>query len=171
MASNRRKYYQGPHCKQRRNCLQGDTNSQKDGCAVGGCVQWGRPEFHACRYGTLLKAGNKILLVTVCILCPVQLLRLYLFLFHVRWCFACVYGCGTGQLWSAMWVLGVEPRFSGRAASALNYGVISPGILMITFNYRHHISKIILICVFEGFFCFVLVFVGWFVCLRQGFSV
>lgn len=35
----RRKYYQGPHCKQRRNCLQGDTNSQKDGCAVGGCVQ------------------------------------------------------------------------------------------------------------------------------------
>ena len=34
----RTKHYQDPHCKQRRNCLQGDTNSQKNGCTVCGCL-------------------------------------------------------------------------------------------------------------------------------------
>ena len=35
---NRTKHFQGPHCKQRRNCLQGDTDSQKNGCTVCGCL-------------------------------------------------------------------------------------------------------------------------------------
>jgi hypothetical protein len=29
-------------------------------------------------------------------------------------------------LWGAMWLLGIEPRFSGRAASVLNCWAISP---------------------------------------------
>lgn len=36
--NHRTKHYQGPHCQQRRNRLQGDANSQKNGCAVRGCL-------------------------------------------------------------------------------------------------------------------------------------
>lgn len=31
-----------------------------------------------------------------------------------------------GELWAAIWVLGMEPRFSGRAARPLNHSTISP---------------------------------------------
>ena len=34
------------------------------------------------------------------------------------------------QLWAAMWVLGSEPRSSGRAASALYHGVISLDLML-----------------------------------------
>ena len=32
----------------------------------------------------------------------------------------------TDSLWAAMWVRGSEPRFSGKAVSALNHWAISP---------------------------------------------
>ena len=50
------------------------------------------------------------------------------FLFYVHWCFTCMHAWGCRilwtliyrQLWASMWVLGIEPRSLGRAASALN---------------------------------------------------
>jgi hypothetical protein len=56
-------------------------------------------------------------------------LMIYLFLFYVHWCFACMYVCVRMsdllelELWiivNAMWVLRIEPGSLGRASSALN---------------------------------------------------
>ena len=55
-------------------------------------------------------------------------------LFYMHWCFACmsVWGCripwnwNHRQLWAFLWVLGIEPRSSGRTASVLNHWSISP---------------------------------------------
>jgi hypothetical protein len=56
---------------------------------------------------------------------------MYLFLFHVHWRSASMSVCAKasdplGQELQATWVLGTEPRASGRAASTLNYLAISP---------------------------------------------
>jgi hypothetical protein len=53
----------------------------------------------------------------------------FLCLFYIRWCFACIHVCVKVSnhleldyrlLSAAMWVLGIEPVSSGRAASALH---------------------------------------------------
>jgi hypothetical protein len=52
----------------------------------------------------------------------------YLFLFYIHWCFGCIYVCvrvsdplelELQTFGSAMWIMGIELRSSGRAASAL----------------------------------------------------
>ena len=56
---------------------------------------------------------------------------------HVYMCTMCAHGAGGGQkkvsgplsyrgLWATMWMLGIKPRASARAASALNCWAISP---------------------------------------------
>ena len=55
--------------------------------------------------------------------------------FYVHWCFVCMYvwvccflwNWSYRQLWATMWVLRIEPRSSGRVATALNHWAISPG--------------------------------------------
>ena len=66
----------------------------------------------------------------------------YLLLFYVYWCFACMYICVEGirfwsdrELWAAVWMLGIEPRSSGRSASALNYWAISPAPVLLLFCF------------------------------------
>lgn len=54
----------------------------------------------------------------------------FCFCFCCCHCFVCIHVCmrvsGPGQLWAVMWVLGTEPQFSRKAASALNHWTISP---------------------------------------------
>lgn len=53
----------------------------------------------------------------------------YLFLFHVHCCLVCMKMLDSVELelrtyrqfWTAIWVLGIEPNSSGRAASALSH--------------------------------------------------
>lgn len=56
-------------------------------------------------------------------------------LLHVCWCTTCIHGAHGGQkrlswpcacLWAFEWVLGNDPGFSERVASAFNCGAVSP---------------------------------------------
>ena len=50
-----------------------------------------------------------------------------MFCMQVYLCNAAFPGTGVNrQLYAAMWVLGIKPKSSGRAASALSHGAISP---------------------------------------------
>ena len=43
---------------------------------------------------------------------------------YIGFLLACMFSCR--QFWAAIWLLGIEPRFSGRGVSALNHWCISP---------------------------------------------
>jgi hypothetical protein len=69
---------------------------------------------------------------------------LYFFL-NVHWCFVCMLVWGYQKLWNwsywrlwaAMWLLGVEPRSSGRTASALNHWATFPLVFLFIILFIH----------------------------------
>lgn len=81
-------------------------------------------------------------------------------LFHVHCCFACMYICvkvlkpwnGYRQSWAAVWVMGNEPGSSGKVASALQCGVISPALMTLLFSPAplHFFSCFLLALTFSG---------------------
>lgn len=76
--------------------------------------------------------------------------RGFWFFSTVHDCFGCIYLCATirsgrrhwiswewsyQQLWGIIWMLGIKPRCSGRADSALNCGAISPAFSSFFFLF------------------------------------
>ena len=59
----------------------------------------------------------------------------------------CLWGCqlpwswSYRQLWTTMWLLGIELRTSGRAASALNRWAISPAPLFFFLKWDYYIIR------------------------------
>ena len=98
-----------------------------------------------------LPTGHLWALPTVVRTVRTQLFKKYLFLFYVHWCFltACIsvkgyripWNWSYRQLWAAMWMLGIEPWSSGRAASALSCWAISPARLHLQIQQTWLLSK------------------------------
>jgi hypothetical protein len=75
--------------------------------------------------------------------------NLCLFFFNL-WVLCCIYICLPEEsirshyrwLWATMWLLGIELRTSGRAASALNPWAISPALINLLLIYFMYMSTL-----------------------------
>jgi hypothetical protein len=83
---------------------------------------------------------------------------LFIFIFSVHHCCVCMRESDPLeqelQLWAVMWVLGTEPRSSGRAVSALNCWAISIALFLILV-----LEKSLVVCqvsrTYQNFKCFL----------------
>ena len=91
----------------------------------------------------IFQSRNPLLLLLLLLLIIIISCAL-VFCLHIFLC----EGVSYRQLWAAMWMLRVEPRSSGRAATALNHWAISPALQSRNFHF------------FFFFFFFFLFFLG-----------